>query len=194
VKRRAPDGVRIHRTELDPSEVTKRGPIPVTTPTRTLLDLASEVDPSALERALRQAFYLRLTTTASLTSCLSAHRGRRGIKALRKLLPEAHTGRTRSDLEHDFLTFLRTHRLPLPELNTEIEGFEVDCVWRSHRLVVELDGRAAHDTPHGFENDRARDEQLVAAGWRVIRVTPSRLRDQAPTLASHLRRLLEAPR
>jgi very-short-patch-repair endonuclease len=190
VKRRAPEGVRIHRTKLDPSEVTKRGPIPVTTPTRTLLDLASQVDPAALERALRQAFFLRLTTTASLTSCLSAHRGARGTKVLNALLPDANSGRTRSDLEQDFLTFLRTHKLPLPHLNKEIEGFEVDCVWPTHRLIVELDGGAAHRTPHAFEADRLRDEILVAAGWRVVRVTPLRLAGGARALAINLRRVL----
>jgi very-short-patch-repair endonuclease len=194
VNRRGVEGVRVHRAKLDQTEITKRGPIPVTTPTRTLLDLASQVDKRSLERALREAIYLRLTTTASLTSCLSTHKGRRGTKLLSKLLPGANTGRLRSDLEQDLLTFLRKHKVPLPEFNSEIEGFEVDCLWRAHRLVVELDGGAAHDTPHGFENDRARDEQLVAAGWRVIRVTRSRLRDQAPTLASHLRRLVEPPR
>jgi very-short-patch-repair endonuclease len=190
-KRRAPEGVRIHRTTLAPSEVTKRGPIRVTTPTRTLLDLASQVEERALERALREAIYLRLTTTASLTSCLSTHHGGRGTRALRKLLPDANTGRTRSDLEQDFLTFLRKHKLP-PQLNKVIEGFEVDCVWRNQRLVVELDGGAAHDTPHGFENDRARDEQLLAAGWRVMRVTPRRLRRKPEALAAHLRQILGA--
>jgi very-short-patch-repair endonuclease len=148
------------------------------------------VDKRALERALREAIYLRLTTTASLTSCLSTHKGRRGTKLLSKLLPEANTGRLRSDLEHDFLTFLRKHKLPLPQLNTEIEGFEVDCVWPSHRLAVELDGGAAHQTPHAFEADRVRDEILVAAGWRVIRVTPARLAPGAKALAENLRHLL----
>jgi very-short-patch-repair endonuclease/predicted transcriptional regulator of viral defense system len=196
VNRRGVEGVRVHRTKLDQTEITKRGPIPVTTPTRTLLDLASQVDERSLERALREAIYLRLTNTASLTRCLSTHKRRSGSKALRhanegvRIAP----GRLRNDFEHDCLTFLRKHKLPLPEFNEEIEGFEVDCVWRAHRLVVELDGGAAHDTPHGFENDRVRDEQLVAAGWSVIRVTPSRLRDQGPTLASHLRGLLEPPR
>jgi very-short-patch-repair endonuclease len=107
-----------------------------------------------------------------------------------KLLPAAGTGRTRSDLEQDFLTFLRKHDLPLPQLNQDIEGFEVDCVWPTHRLIVELDGGAAHGTPHAFEADRARDETLVAAGWSVIRVTPSRLAGGAMALAANLCQLL----
>jgi very-short-patch-repair endonuclease len=191
VNRRRAEGVRIHRTGLDPSEATKRGPIPVTTPTRTLLDLAAQVDERALERALREALYLRLTTTTSLTSCLSYHRGRHGSKGLRDAIEAvgAAPGRLRNDFEHDFLAFLRYHTLPLPELNKVIEGVEVDCVWRNQRLVVELDGGAAHDTPHAFETDRARDEQLLAAGWRV---TPRRLRRKPEALAAHLRQILGA--
>jgi hypothetical protein len=107
-KRRAPDGVCIHRCELHPSEIVKRGSIRVTTPTRTLLDLAAQVDERQLERALREAIYLRLTSVAALTSCLSSHQGRRGSRNLRKLIPDATNGRIRSDLEQDFLTFLRS--------------------------------------------------------------------------------------
>jgi very-short-patch-repair endonuclease len=44
-------------------------------------------------------------------------------------------------------------------------------VWRRERLVVELDGRAFHDTAAAFERDRVRDRSLIAQGWRVIRVT-----------------------
>ena len=49
-------------------------------------------------------------------------------------------------------------------------GYEVDCVWRGARLIVELDSRLHLD--HGkFERDRARDRALTIAGWRVVRVT-----------------------
>ncbi|MEA2423917.1 MAG: hypothetical protein QOH13_327 [Thermoleophilaceae bacterium] len=190
MKRRAPDGVRIHRCELHPSEIVKRGSLRVTSPTRTLLDLAAQVDERQLERALREAIYLRLTSVAALTSCLSSHQGRRGSRNLRKLLPDATNGRLRSDLEQEFLTFLRKHKLPLPMQNTSVEGFESDCVWPEQHLIVELDGGAAHNTPHAFEADRARDETLVAAGWRVIRVTDARLGKQADALAAHFRQLL----
>jgi very-short-patch-repair endonuclease len=187
--RRATDGIAIHRTKLDPSEITKRGPIAVTTPTRTLLDLASQIEGPPLERAIREAIYLRLTSTASLARCLSQHQGRRGSRVLRSALPET-AGRMRSDLERDFIAFLRRHRLPLPELNAVIEGKEVDCVWRAKRLIVELDGGAAHDTPHAFEEDRARDADLLAAGWPVMRITSRRLTIHATALREHLARLL----
>ena len=68
--------------------------------------------------------------------------------------------------------------------------FEVDCVWRKARLIVELDGRRSHLNRSRFESDRERDELLSAAGWRVIRVTWRRLETAPTELFISLRRLL----
>jgi very-short-patch-repair endonuclease len=67
---------------------------------------------------------------------------------------------------------------------------EADCVWRTQRLVVELDGYASHGTSSAFERDRARDRMLQAAGWRVLRITWRHLHDEPETVASQLRTLL----
>lgn len=65
--------------------------------------------------------------------------------------------------------------MPRPELNTVLEvagrRFEVDCLWRSARLVVELDSRLHHSDAQAFEIDRARDLALLGAGYRTARVT-----------------------
>lgn len=73
------------------------------------------------------------------------------------------------------LSLLESLRLPTPELNTSIEGYEVDFVWRDPRLIVETDGWRAHGTRDAFERDRRRDADLTAAGWRVLRITWGRL-------------------
>jgi very-short-patch-repair endonuclease len=193
VKRRAPAGVRLHTTKLEPAEITRRGRIPVTTPARTLLDMAGQVPPAELERTIREAIYLRLTGIAALTSCLSAHQGRRGAKTMRAALAKAQVGkgRTRSELEQRFLAMIRKHRLPAPDLNVSMmldrRPVEVDCMWRDQRLIVELDGAAAHATPHAFETDRARDLALQAASWRVARITWRQLLDEPGTVAAKLR-------
>ena len=102
-------------------------------------------------------------------------------------------GLTRSDLEEEFLRFLRKHSLPMPELNVELQiasnRIEADCVWPEQRLIVELDGRDAHDSTPAFESDRARDLALAAAGWRTGRVTSRRMRHDGPALAAELRAL-----
>jgi very-short-patch-repair endonuclease len=68
--------------------------------------------------------------------------------------------------------------------------FEVDCLWREARLVVELDGRATHDTRAAFERDRLRDRMLQVAGWRVIRITWRQLQDSPAEVAADLLTLL----
>jgi very-short-patch-repair endonuclease len=139
-RRRA--GVRVHRTRT--LEATTYRGIPITTPLRTIIDLATTLkgrpppDP------------------APLTS---------GV------VPLHATTHTRSELEERFLELCDNHDLPRPQTNTVIEGIEVDFVWRDQRLVVEVDGYAYHRSPTAFETDRARDATLTAAGWRVLRFT-----------------------
>jgi very-short-patch-repair endonuclease len=103
-------------------------------------------------------------------------------------------GLTRSELEDDFVRFTRRHSLPLPELNVDMKirgrRIEVDCLWRDQRVIVELDGRDAHDSTPAFEADRARDTALTAALWRVVRVTSARMRLDGQALAAELRALL----
>ena len=183
----------VHAHALRGSETMTRHGIRVTKPLRTLLDLAAAIDDEKqIERAVRQAVYRKLTTTALLAEAVHNRPGRRGTKRLRNALRNIGEapGLTRSPLEEEFLAFLRKHRLPMPELNVQVEGFEVDCLWREQRLIVELDGRDAHLQMPAFESDRARDAALVAANWRVIRITSLRMQSDRKRLATQLRAIL----
>jgi hypothetical protein len=190
-------GISIHEAVLPADEVTAKDGVPVTTPPRTLLDLAA-VAPRAVERAINEAEVLRLTDHLSLADLVARHPGRRGVAAIRRVLDAGVAGATvtRSRLERAFLEFLDRAGLPRPEVNAhlEISGTltEVDVVWRSARLIVELDGFAAHGTRRAFERDRARDRALQAAGWRVIRITWRQLHERPDVLAAELRALLAA--
>jgi very-short-patch-repair endonuclease len=194
--RRGDSGIRVHANELDARDTTTRNDIRVTKPLRTLLDLAACVPDNELERAIRQAVYRRLTTTTLLAEEAQERPGRRGTKKLRRALINLGEapGQTRSDLEQDFLPFLRKHRLPMPELNVRMRvrgiKLEADCLWSEQRVIVELDGRDAHDSTPAFESDRARDSALTAARWRVVRVTHRRMRQDGAALASELRAIL----
>ena len=57
-------------------------------------------------------------------------------------------------------------------------------------MIVELDGHAAHSTTDAFHADRARDQELVAAGFRIIRITWWQLTREPDRVATVLRRLL----
>ena len=69
-------------------------------------------------------------------------------------------------------------------------GWEVDAVWPVHRLVVEVDGYAYHGTWAAFERDRRKDAALVAAGYRVIRITWRQLVHEPHAVVALLARLL----
>jgi very-short-patch-repair endonuclease len=184
-------GLHPHRAVLPADEMTVHAGIPITTPARTLLDLAAVVPGQALERALDEAEILRLTGPQAL---LDRYPRRRGAANLRLLLLRGRSPTpTRTKLEDRFLTFVDDHRLPRPETNTIVDVYEVDAVWRDAGLIVELDGFATHGTRRAFERDRERDRRLTAAGWRVIRLTWRQLAG-GDALGCELRELLAQPR
>lgn len=151
-------GIRIHRSRnlggspFQPSGWEKRPPplravhkgIPVTTVARTLADLQrSELRPSLVRRAIRQAEFLRLP------------------------MGEIETDGTRSDLERDFLRLCRRYHVPGPEVNVPIGKVTVDFLWRHERLIVETDSYATHGGTIAFEDDRGRDMYLRRLGYAV---------------------------
>jgi very-short-patch-repair endonuclease len=152
-----------------------------------LIDLADVVTPRELERAFDEAHYLRLDLSG-----LSPVRGRRGAGRLAALLAKHELGctRTRNDFEERLLGLCRRAGLPLPRVNEEVEGFEVDFSWPQARLIVETDGWQAHGTRAAFERDRLRDATLIAAGWRPLRITWRRLESEPEAVAVQLRTLL----
>jgi hypothetical protein len=187
---RSKRGVRIRESALQGDEVTLLDAIPVTTPSRTLLDLAAVVNGGQLRKAVNEAEVLRLDV--ALTPLLSRYPHAPGAKAIRAIVEDVTGGEalTRSELEDRFVAFVAEYGLPKPRLNVRVEGFEVDCSWPAQRLIVELDGHAFHRTSAAFETDRARDRVLQLAGWRVIRVTWRQLHATAAVLARDLRKLL----
>jgi hypothetical protein len=186
-------GIHTHRVALPPDEVTTELGIPVTTPARTLFDLAGLVTRQRLEAAITEAEVRRLTSPTSLADLVARYPGRRGIATLRAVLEDTGSlGRTltRSELEIAFLALVDTNGLPRPITNRKSDHGELDATWPAARLVVELDGFATHGTRRAFEADRARDRALLLAGWRVVRLTARQLTTDGETIARQLRILL----
>jgi very-short-patch-repair endonuclease len=166
-------GVRLHRSlSLHPAAVTFRNGVPVTTPARTIADLRRVVSKPGrrglisskeLRRAIRQANVLGLSVG-----------------------DEEKRDRTRSDLEGDFLSLCRRHCLPVPEVNVRVGRHLVDFLWRDRRLVVETDGYAYHRGRGAFEDDRARDLDLRARGYEVIRLAEKQVDDEPRRVAEVL--------
>jgi predicted transcriptional regulator of viral defense system len=192
--------LEIRQARLRPDEVTTHHAIPVTTPARTLLDLAAVVSPQHVERAATEAEIQRLTSPTSLADLVARYPTRSGTKAIRTLLKARDIGRnvTKDQLELRFLAFLDTHRLPRPRINSTVDvdprPREVDCLWPDHRLIAELDGFATHGTRTAFEADRDRDRALLVAGYRVTRITWRQIAEDERALAGALRSLLDPAR
>jgi hypothetical protein len=187
-RRRGRPGIRIHRAQCHAREATIHRAIPVTTPARTLLDLAATTPRRALERALDEAEQLRLFDLTALRSTIEAHRGRPGAPILEAVLEHhtAGTTLTRSELEEQFLRLCDDHDIARPLTNVRLEGLEVDFHWPELRLVVEVDGYAFHHTRRAFERDRARDALLTAAHIDVMRFSHRQVTTQPHAIAHAL--------
>jgi hypothetical protein len=195
--RRPIRGIRIHDSKLLPDdETTTVSGIPVTTSPRTLLDLATVLTKHQLERAVHEAQYRQILDPLSLPDLIARYPRRRGVRGIKLALSRLQFGASvpKKELEKRFLVFADRFELQRPETNAYLHAggrwYECDCVWRGQKLIVELDGRAAHSTTAAFEADRERDRILQTAGWRVIRVTWRQLHDHDVALAADLRRLL----
>lgn len=173
--------IAVHRPRLAPEPTTHAG-IGVTTPGRTLQDLATAVPRRTLEKAAEMAEALRLHVELDPDHLGAARLGD---------VLERHDldSTTRSPLEDEFLELCDRHDIPRPLVNTYVEGFEVDFVWPEARLIVETDSRTWHDTAEAFERDRVRDAHLTVAGWRVLRFTRRRIRAEPGAVAGLVRAL-----
>lgn len=190
-------GLIVHRTPtLGADEVTVANGIPVTSPVRTILDLATVLPRRQLERAVDEAERLGLCTEQELKMVAAAHAGRAGAGALARLLREhaAGTTATRNDFEELFLELCRRNRLPQPEVNVPLLDYVVDFFWRDAHLIVEADGRATHGTRRAFQEDRERDGRLAVAGYVVVRFTWWDVTRRPAIVAYRIGRLLGARR
>jgi very-short-patch-repair endonuclease len=150
-------GIKVHRsTTLTARDVTTRDRLPVTTPARTIIDLARTLRGRELEHIVDLADQRGLVDFADLRTANSA--------ALKAVLSNYRRAPTRSELERRFLRLCEDHGVERPETNTRIEDIEVDFVWRDGRLIVEVDGYAYHRSPAAFELDRERDVPAWVAG------------------------------
>ena len=185
------DGVRVHHPHV--IEATRIRRLPVTTVPRTLRDVASRSSAYEVRRMLAQADYHRLLVVDEVAAVCGS--GRSGSARLTVAL-ERHEPRiamTRSELERRFLQACETAGIELPEVNAVVEGWTVDMLWRSKRVIVELDGRDNHSSPGQMERDRRKDLQLRAAGYVVVRYTWAQLIFETSAVLADLCAILSRP-
>jgi very-short-patch-repair endonuclease len=167
--RRNRPGLIIHETKVAPPVRTIHD-LPLTVPLKTLADLAATQPAETVERATTEALARRLVTPDQLRT-------------------RGHAP-TRSRFERDFRELIRQAGLPQPHVNVRVGPYEVDFLWPDHRVIVETDGWATHGTRRSFEDDRAKDAALQAAGYVVVRFTWRQIKDEPLKAAAQLAQVL----
>jgi very-short-patch-repair endonuclease len=172
-----PEGVVVHRRRvLTRHDRRARDRIPVTSPIRTLADLAAHLTDVELETAVNEAVMRDLVDLERLRERLDdVH----GAGRLRRLLDRRVFRLTDSELERRFLRLVQSIRLPMPQTRTQVNGFRVDFFWPELGLIVETDGLRYHRTPAQQARDRRRDQVQTAAGLTTLRFTHAQIRFEA---------------
>jgi very-short-patch-repair endonuclease len=164
------DGVLVCRSRTLTGNTSTYDGIPITTPERTLIDLAAQLDARAIARAIREACRLQRTTPSELFVALARHRGRRGTRRLYAAVSR-YAGlplqRTKSDAEALALALLRDAGRSPELVNVRLAGEEADLIWPELRLIVELDGPQFH---LDASEDLRKQRTWEAAGWTVRRL------------------------
>lgn len=171
------DLVVVHRGEVEPVDRRMIGPVPVTSPARTLIDLAGLLDDEDLAAALEDAIHRGLTTPQAIERRLRVlgGKGRPGSKRLRDILDDrGSSAAAASRLEVRIWRTLRSAGLrPVRQQPVRVgeRTYRVDCAFPQWRLAVEGIGDRFHRSPLQRRRDQQRLADLASVAWRVIPVT-----------------------
>jgi predicted transcriptional regulator of viral defense system len=174
------------RGRRDHGRTWHRG-FPTTTLPQTFLDLAATESLRRVRRALANADYRNLLDALAVEA--ASGRGRAGSRRLREALAEhlPRLARTKSELEVAFLELCESAGIPLPETNERVAGWEVDALFRSQQIAVELDGYGNHRSPAQIKRDRRKEMALRAAGFLPVRYSDEQLERRTEVVADLLR-------
>lgn len=193
-RRRTLKGVRVHHCRtLDPRDITTHRGIPVTTFARTLVDLSDVQTADELAFVIHEGAYRGLFSELATADAKARARGRHNLHVLDAALALHRQGSagTKSAYERTYRRLVAQLEPSLP--NTRVCGFEVDCHWPTHRLIVEVDG-PGHARPKSRADDARRDRVLRAAGFRVLRFTDEDLEQRPGTVLRRTAAALAARR
>lgn len=195
-------GVVVHQsTDLLDAHVVEIDGLPVTTPVRTVIDLAKVLDSSRLETVMENALASSKVDFDELYDLFSAiaRRGKPGVRKLRRLLEEKAGGSfvSESELERRFRKLIEDAGLPRPQSQFGAKWLKqsngrVDFAYPEKRIVIECDGRRWHSQFDAFEADRRRDNAAQLSGWRILRFTWSMLKEEPTRMVATIRQALEA--
>lgn len=183
-------GVAGHRAALGPDDIETVDGVPVTSPARTLLDIAAMpgvttedlvVLGDGLVSEHRRSMYpkVAMIRLPALRATVEAASGRRGSAKAREALALVRVGAD-SPMETRLRLALARAGLPEPVVGCLIEGEAgrhtyVDLGFPPFRLAVDYDG-SHHLTPAQQTRDALRAQEIADAGWRLVVITKEDLR------------------
>jgi hypothetical protein len=184
-------GILVHRTRyLDARDRRRHRGVPVTSPARTALDVASQLPEGAARRAVRQALSKRWLGVRNLLEILRRQPRRPGANALRRIVAGGPVP-TRSELEDVVLEVILAAGLERPDVNVPmtLDGRCIipDFRWPQRKLIVEADSATWHDNKLAREDDVERQALLEAHGERLIRITLEQAVGQRSQTVARLR-------
>ncbi len=171
-------GVAVHRVRrLDPLDVERRGGLDITTPARTVVDLAGRMDVALLARVVDEGSIKGLWSIDALVATVerSGTRGRDGTRSLHAVL-SSRLGEPAADstLEQRVIRLLSPFR-PFETQYQVVLGGRVlllDIAWPQWRIGVEADGWFVRSRSRAkFDVERHRGNLLAAHGWQIAHVT-----------------------
>jgi very-short-patch-repair endonuclease/predicted transcriptional regulator of viral defense system len=183
-----------HETRSLPREhVVELNGIRVTTVERALRDYASFAKPSEISKALTQGERERSFCWVKLKSIVASSNGHKGIGILISEIQEwsESLADAASDPEIDFLLMVRSHGLPMPEVNPRLGPYKPDFLWRHLRLAVELDPYGTHSGFISHRRDHRKGIELEVRGLRVVRFSGEDIRKHEARTAVELRTIME---
>jgi very-short-patch-repair endonuclease len=184
------DLITVHRGDrLDRADRTTFGPIPITTPTRTLIDMAGRLEDHRLSTVLEDLIRRDLVSAERLRARLDALRssGRPGGGRLEALLEARGDGRPlESALETLAWPIISESGVGLPARQHWVilpgGRYRLDFAWPELKIGLECEGHAFHGNRSAWGKDRARYAEFAAAGWRVLPLTWQVCRDDPDRL------------
>lgn len=194
-----PEGAVVHRTRR-PNAVEVLNGIPITSPEKTILDLASILGDKALSKAARSAIRLGLSTPEKMDQVVAMYGGR-GVKGTRRtrrvirMVADDHSG---SVAELDLKDIILDAPVPAPiqQLRVRLpDGSNAypDFSWPDRIRIIEVDGFGAHGSPEQFEKDLRRQNALMDLGWEIRRFTATEIREDPRRVRDEVVRFVNKP-
>jgi very-short-patch-repair endonuclease len=187
------DGLVVHRVHaLDETDRAHKRGIPVTSPARTVIDLAATAGAEELEWTIAESIGRRMADERRIVAAADRAPHHAGVALVRAILGQpGGPQRTRSGGERAMLKLIRAAQLPAPRTDVLIAGFTADFVWEQQRLIVEVDGYPYHSPRAAFERDHRRDIVHKNAGYEVLRFTARQLEEEPLFVAATIARALD---